>query len=106
MVKSASCDEIRVMNNKNWKFKEPRNLAVFTTEAIMNKKESVVWVHHNKDGAWQFLPGRKVSVKEAKIISLAAIVFLDPSIELLVDLPLGYKALKEPDGNWKTVKED
>ena len=43
---------------------------------------------------WQFLNRNPVNINEAKIVFLQKIIKIDPSIEQLADLPLGWIAAR------------
>lgn len=45
--------------------------------------------HDQDDGAWQFHARKTAPASEGKIVALDEIVFRDPSIVELADLPLG-----------------
>ena len=75
---------------------------VFTTKRIMAQQDWIASVTHDADdGAWQFLGSEPSSEQEAALVSLAEMIEIDPSIESLHDLPLGWSAHREsPRGNW------
>jgi hypothetical protein len=83
------------MAHSSWKFKDPPDAAVFTTESVVKGGKPILYVSHDDgDGAWQFHSGDRVSVKEAMVLALAEVVSLDPSIEELADLPCGWTATR------------
>ncbi|AJZ89762.1 hypothetical protein RI049_10725 [Cedecea neteri] len=83
------------MTKSQWKFSDLPNTAVIVNRKIVYEKEWIAYVSHdNDDGAWQFhtnQPGVAFE-KDAILVSLKAIVCLDPTITLLADLPLGWHA--------------
>jgi hypothetical protein len=86
--------------NREWLFLDPPNTAVFTSVHILNEGDWVHYVTHDEeDGAWQFHPSHGPSnMKEAAVVSLRSMVDLDPRIEELADLPLGWHALARQRG--------
>jgi hypothetical protein len=42
--------------NANFKFREAKNVAVFTTRQWLDEKKPILRVVHDADGDWQFLP--------------------------------------------------
>ena len=88
---------------KDWLFKEPENVAVFTTTGIVLNQHPILYVFHDSDdGSWQFQSGEEVLEIESKVVSLSRIVKLDPSVKELANLPLGWIAIREsPDQPWK-----
>lgn len=55
---------------------------------------------------WQFLDGDEVNEEEAAIVSLMYIAHLNPSINDLYDLPLGWMVYREDaHSKWQRVKD-
>jgi hypothetical protein len=79
-----------------WPFTDERNTAVFTTRDIIEEGKPILLVTHDQDdGAWQFHTRKTVPVSEAKVVALDEIIFRDPSIVELADLPLGWSAMRD-----------
>lgn len=76
----------------HFKFYEPKNLGVYTTRRVIEDKYPILYVHHEKDGDWQFLCGTTNESEDCKLVCLEDIVKLDPTINALFDLPYGWKA--------------
>jgi hypothetical protein len=87
----------------DWKFTDPPNLAVFTTQSILEGDDWISFVTHDSDdGGWQFIGTAVVREQDARIVGLGEIVDLDPSIEELFDLPLGWRASRSSrTGSWR-----
>ncbi|MGO4185903.1 hypothetical protein AB4Z17_32735 [Paenibacillus sp. TAF43_2] len=52
-----------------WPFEDPENVAVITTQKIMNKHSPILYVSHDSDdGMWQFLDGEEVIELDARIL--------------------------------------
>ena len=88
----------------HWPFSNRPDVATFTSKDVVEG----AWIHyvsHDKeDGAWQFLSenGAPSAESDARIVLLKNIVQLDPSIEKLADLPLGWIAWRNTkEGEWK-----
>ena len=85
-----------------WPFKDAKNTAVFSTVSIMKRGEPVCRVYHDDDGAWQFLPGGRVTMADAMVVALSEVVGTDASLLGLADLPLGWVATREnPQSKWQ-----
>jgi len=86
-----------------WPFKEPRNLAVFTTRQVLDEGLPVLVVAHDEeDGAWQFLCGTsELKGRDARIVCLEEMFKHDPTLGDLADLPLGWRASRDGNGPWK-----
>lgn len=93
-------------SGRDWPFADPKNVAVFSTKEISQKKKPILWVSHDfDDGAWQFTSGESMAEIEPTIVSLERMVRIDPSIKELANLPLGWKATREcADSTWKYFK--
>ena len=74
---------------------------MFTNVRILDGEDWVhVVTHDEEDGAWQFLPSRgQASMEEAAVVGLKRMVEIDPRINELADLPLGWHA-------WRGNKND
>ena len=82
-------------DDAGWRFADPRRVAVVTTRAIVVEKRPILRVSHDDDdGGWQFHTGDLVRIADAMVLALEEIVDLDPSVEELADLPLGWIATR------------
>jgi hypothetical protein len=83
--------------NRQWPFLDPPNTAVITNVRILDQEDWVHYVTHDaEDGAWQFHPYLgPASMKEAAVASLAHMLRIEPRIEELADLPLGWRAWRD-----------
>jgi hypothetical protein len=83
--------------NRHWPFLDPPNTAVFTNVRILDGEDWIHFVTHDEeDGAWQFLPSRgQATMKEAAVVGLKRMVDIEPRLEELADLPLGWHAWRE-----------
>jgi len=82
---------------------DPPNTAVITNVRILDGVDWVQYVTHDEeDGTWQFHPmGGQATMKEAAVTSLRRILEIEPRIEELADLPLGWHAWRDDeDGPW------
>ena len=86
-----------------WRFEDSPNVAVLTTTRIIKAGMPILHVSHDDDdGSWQFHAGEPVDSREAMVVALKQIVKLDPSVELLADLPYGWIATRESvTSEWK-----
>lgn len=94
----------------DWMFDDPPNVAVLTTVQVL-QGDSILYVSHDKrDGVWQFhtgLMGTELEESDARVVALQRILELDPSIEQLAELPLGWVATRENVSNgWKLLELD
>ena len=64
---------------------------------ILDEEDWVHYVTHDlDDGAWQFHPlSGPASVQEAAVVSLERMLDIEPRIEELADLPLGWHAWRD-----------
>jgi hypothetical protein len=92
----------------DWKFEDPRNVAVLSDRSIFKRGDWIAYVVHEADdddnyndegGGWQFHSSDKQNRDECEImlVGLEEVVRLDESILALADLPKGWHA-------WRTSK--
>jgi hypothetical protein len=87
----------------DWKFLDPQNVAVITTQAVLSGNHPILYVSRDDDdGGWQFHTGTDVNEEDAKVVALSEIVKQNPSISDLADLPMGWIATrKSKDDDWQ-----
>jgi len=77
------------------------NLAVFTTESILQRERPIQHVYHDGDGDWQFLPDTDIDNEVPKIVGLGTMVSFDPSIRPLLRLGFHQVAVRTSvDSDW------
>lgn len=60
---------------EEWPFKDPQDVATFTTSSVISGKEPILYVtHDDDDGAWQFHSGEPLTDAQPKVVSLSEIV--------------------------------
>jgi len=101
-------DSDKNIDELDWPFADPMNVAVFTSKQIIKGKCPVLHVSHDEeDGAWQFHTGSNIKEEDAMIVSLKEIYNFDKSIGLLADLPFGYIAeRKDINSEWIIKKHE
>ncbi|SFU30771.1 hypothetical protein [Butyrivibrio sp. INlla21] len=79
-----------------YEFIDDKNTMVITTKNIVSKEKSIVLVSHDEDdGMWEVLEGEEVKEEDAMIISLYEMVNIDPTVNQVADLPLGWIAYRD-----------
>ncbi len=75
------------------RFKDDHQTMVLTTKRIINGDTIITIVFHDEaDGMWQFLDGIDTDENSAAIISINEMVLIDPNLEEIANLPLGWVA--------------
>lgn len=89
--------------DESFSFREPLNLAIFTTKQVIERSHPIVYVTHDRDdGAWQFLCGTTNDDQDIRLIALGEIIKMDPSLKELADLPLGWEARRrDANDDWR-----
>ncbi len=83
----------------HWPFADPPDLTVITLTRILEGRSPVRLVtHDDDDDSWQFLDGDHAFERDAVVVGLGEMVGLDPSLEALSDLPLGWYAWRSGQG--------
>ena len=84
----------------HFKFREERNVAVFTTRQVLEGLP-VLRVVHEAEGDWQFLCDTSYAVSDLKVVALETIVQRDPTLNELFQLNYGWHAWRESvGGEW------
>jgi Domain of unknown function (DUF4262) len=83
---------------KNWKFPTSRQTNAFLSQFVFSKQEPVVFVSHDRDGAWQFLGGSMSDGGSPVLSCLHHPIDEDSSLEELHDLPIGWYAERSVPG--------
>ena len=93
--------------SNGWAFGPPPNLAVITVRQVVEGSLPILYVSHDADdGGWQFLTGLALEAGDVKVVSLAYIVKLDPSIAILAALPKGHMATRASvDDSWESRQQ-
>lgn len=77
--------------NLTFKFREERNLAVFTTRQVLVGLP-ILRVIHEANGDWQFLCDTSYDLADLQIVALEALASRDPTINELFQLNYGWQA--------------
>lgn len=92
--------------NTDFKFYEDRRLGVYTTKQAL-EGHPILYVSHNDDGNWQFHTSSEPDIDDARIVSLEEMTKLDPSINNLYHLQLGWKAWREnKNAEWEYEQDN
>jgi hypothetical protein len=82
-------------------FDEDPRLGILTTTAVIAGAPILMVTHDADDGGWQFLCGTTNDPADGRIVHLAEIVAMDPSVTEVADLPLGWVAFRTgAGGDW------
>lgn len=90
--------------NAEFKFREIKTLATFTTRQWIEEKKPILHVVHDDDGDWQFLTGDQMP-DDIKIVALEELVLRDNTLNEIFDLEYGEEAQREFDGGKWTRKK-
>lgn len=86
--------------NADFKFREPKNLATFTTRQWIELKKPILKVVHDHDGEWQFLTGDQMQ-EDARLVCLSDLVLRDKTLNDIFNLGYGEEAVRnEIGGKW------
>jgi hypothetical protein len=77
--------------NIDFKFREEKNLGVFTTRQWLEKNKPILRVVHDLDGDWQFLTGDQI-LSDARIVALEELTKKDITLNEVFDLDYGRAA--------------
>lgn len=90
--------------NADFKFREPKDLGVFTSTQWLNDYEPILRVYHDEDGDWQFLT-KEVDFENGKIVTLEQMTLRDQTLNETFDLDYGEIAERDfIGGKWRRSK--
>jgi hypothetical protein len=90
--------------NADFKFREAKNLAIFTTSHWLEQNKPILTVIHDHDGDWQFLTGDPIE-GNAKLVALEQMTIRDKTLNEIFDLDYGEEAERESiGGRWTRNK--
>jgi hypothetical protein len=86
--------------NADFKFREPKDVAAFTTRQWLELRKPILRVVHENDRDWQFLTGDQMP-EDIKIVALEQLVLQDKTLNDVFDLDYGEAADRESiGGKW------
>lgn len=80
--------------NAEFKYKEAKNLGIFTTRQWLELGKPIIRVIHDDDGDWQFLTGDHMP-EDAKLVALEQMTIKDSTVNEVFDLEYGEEAERE-----------
>ena len=90
--------------NADFKFREAKNLGIFTTRQWLELDKPILRVIHDSDGDWQFLTGDQLP-EDIKIVALEELVKRDNTLNEVFDLEYGEVAERDLiGGQWTRTK--
>jgi hypothetical protein len=90
--------------NADFKFREPKNLATFTTRQWLELNGPILRVVHDSDGDWQFLTGDQMP-EDIRIVALHELIDRDKTLNEIFDLDYGEDAERDfVGGKWTRNK--
>lgn len=88
-------------------FKENLNTVVFTSNYVLTKVSTIIYVAHHEDGAWEFWGKEIIDEEEVKLVSFGQIIEIDPTILEIADLPMEFNAIRENKNSvWRIISKN
>jgi hypothetical protein len=92
--------------NTDFKFREAKNLGIFTTRQWLELDKPILCVIHDNEGDWQFLTGDQMP-EDAKFVALEQITLKDKTLNEVFNLDYGEEAEREfIGGQWTRTKTE
>lgn len=92
--------------NADFKFREAKNLGIFTTRQWLELKRPILRVVHDHDGDWQFLTGDQMP-EDARLVALEQMTIRDKTLNEVFNLDYGEAAEREfIGGAWTRSKTE
>ena len=90
--------------NANFKFREEKNLGIFTTRQWLEHDKPILRVVHDNDGDWQFLTGDQMP-DDIKLVALEQMTLKDKTLNEVFNLDFGESAEREfIGGHWTRME--
>jgi hypothetical protein len=90
--------------NTSFKFREAKNLGVFTTRQWLDLGQPILRVVHDDDGDWQFLTGDQ-QPEDIRLVSIEQMVLKDITLNEVFNLDYGESADRSYVDKWIRGKE-
>jgi hypothetical protein len=92
--------------NAEFKFREAKNLGVFTTRQWLDLKKPILRVIHDTEGDWQFLTGDQMP-EDIKLVALEEMTLVDKTLNEVFNLDYGEEAERETiGGQWTRTESE
>ena len=89
------------MKHREFPFTDAPNTACFTCCHVLEENKPILYVSHDEDGYWQFLCGEAHEEEDARIVSLATILEIEPTMGDLAELDYGeYAEAESETSDW------
>ncbi|MCH7391140.1 DUF4262 domain-containing protein [Acinetobacter dispersus] len=99
-------DQPLLDRNADFKFREAKNLGIFTTRQWLEYDQPILRVVHDTDGDWQFLTGNQ-QPDDIRLVALEQMILKDPSLNDIFDLGYGQVAERNFIGDgWERLDLD
>ncbi|WP_213278937.1 DUF4262 domain-containing protein [Chryseobacterium indologenes] len=82
-------DQPLLDRNADFKFREAKNLRIFTTRQWLELDQPILRVVHDTDGDWQFLTGDQMP-EDIRLVALEEMIISDSTLNEAFDLDYGY----------------
>lgn len=90
--------------NAEFKFREPRNLGVFTSRQWLEEGKPILTVAHDHEGDWQFLTGDEMD-GDGRLVALEQLILRDETLNDVFDLEYGEIAERSHvGGEWERAE--
>jgi hypothetical protein len=92
--------------DSDFKFREERNVAVFTTRPVLEGLP-ILRVVHDTNGDWEFLCDTTYETADLSVVRLDEVVKRDPTVTDLFQLNYGWHAWRETAAaKWQTEERE
>ena len=99
-------DQPLLDRNVDFKFREAKDLGIFTTRQWLELGKPILRVVHDTDGDWQFLTGDQMP-DDIRLVALEEMVIRDRTLNKVFDLDYGYSMNRDfVGGEWTKTKEE
>jgi hypothetical protein len=91
----------------DFKFREEKNLGIFTSRQYLEDKKPILYVVHDEEGDWQFLTGDLFVPADGRLVCLEEMTKRDKTLNQVFDLGYGESAERDfVGGEWRRKKTE
>ncbi|MGC4037010.1 MAG: DUF4262 domain-containing protein [Chitinophagaceae bacterium] len=98
-------DQPLLDRNSEFKFREAKNLGIFTTRQWLDLNKPILRVVHNIDGDWQFLTGDQMP-DDIRLVALEQMILRDKTLNKVFNLNYGYSMERDFVGGKWTIEKN
>ena len=91
----------------SWLFDQPPDAAAITTRQVLDGAPVLSVVHYSDDNSWAFTCGGTSNEADGRVVSMSAILSMQPLLVTVAGLPPGWTATRRSeDDPWELAQSN